>query len=253
MQLVNQPDGFTAYGVDGCPAGWFVVTVRPTGKLEWQVLPTMEDLIRTVEESARIFVDIPIGLPVGSDERECDREARQMLRRPRGSSVFRVPVREVLKATSFSKANAISRRATSTDSNKGKGITKQTFAIVPKISEVDSLLRGCHKARGLVREIHPEVCFAGLAGHPMKHRKKKRAGFEERRSVLGKEWSNIDELIDHVLEETLRKCVERDDVLDAAVAAFTACQDERLLRSLPAKRKVDAHGLPMEMVYAAAD
>lgn len=252
MRLVCQPDGFTAYGVDGCPAGWFVVIVRPTGKFGWQVLPAMDDLIRTVEGPARIFVDMPMGLPDGSDERECDRKARQMLRRPRASSVFRVPVREVLNATSFAEANAISRRATSAGSGKGKGITKQTFAIVRKIAEVDSLLRGCHKARGLVREIHPEVCFAGLVGHPMKHSKKKPAGFKERRSVLGKVWSNVDELIDHVLEETLRKCVARDDVLDAAVAAFTACQDEKLLRCLPADPREDAHGLLMEMVYAAA-
>ena len=253
MRLACQPDGFTAYGVDGCSAGWFAVLVRPTGEFEWQVSHALDDLIRRVEEPARVFVDMPIGLPDGVDERECDRWARQMLGRPRASSVFRVPVREVLKATSFDEAKAISRRSTSTVGSKGKGISKQTFAIVPKIDEVDLLMRGCRKARRLVREIHPEVCFAGLAGQPMRCKKGDPAGFEERRQVLRKVWSNVDELIDNVLERTLRKCVARDDVLDAAVATLTACQDEKLLRCLPVEPKKDAYGLPMEMVYAAAN
>ena len=60
-------------------------------------------------------------------------------------------------------------------------------------------------------------------------------------------------LIGDILKNTLRKRVARDDVLDAAVAALTACQPEMLLRTLPAKPAKDAHGLPMEMVYAAAD
>ena len=125
----------------------------------------------------------------------------------------------------------------------------QAFAIVPKIEEVDTLLRGHPKARGVVREIHPELCFAGLAGHAMKHSKKKSYGFSERRSVLTKLWPEVEKLIDNALQGTLRKHVARDDVLDAAVAALTACQDGRLLRCLG--EGSDAHGLPMEMVYAA--
>ena len=217
------------------------------------MVPTVDCLVRTAEEADRIFIDIPIGLPGGTDEREVDRAARRMLGRPRASSVFRVPVREVLETTSFAQAGRISRKVTSKDGGEGKGISKQAFAIRHKISEVDALLRGCPKARALVREVHPEVCFAGLAGSPMEHNKKRVLGFEERRAELSQVWRDVDVLIDDVLEKTLRKRVARDDVLDAAVAALTACQDEKLLRCLPAERREDAHGLPMEMVYAAAD
>ena len=253
MPLVSRPDGFTAYGVDGCPAGWVVVVVRPTGEPEWRVVPTVDCLVRAAEEGDRILVDIPIGLPDGPDERKCDQEGRKLLGPPRASSVFRVPVRDVLAAKSFAEAGKISRKATSIGGGEAKGVTKQSFAIVPKISEVDNLLRGCAKAHGLVREIHPEVCFAGLAGCPMKHGKKKPAGFKERRAALEEVWPDVGVLIGDILKNTLRKRVARDDVLDAAVAALTACQPEMLLRTLPAKPAKDAHGLPMEMVYAAAD
>lgn len=241
-RIATRPNGFTAYGVDGCTAGWFVVIVPPTGDPDWRVVPVLRDLIGSVEESDRIFVDIPIGLPDGPDERECDLAARRELGKPRSSSVFRVPVREVLKAENYDQASKISRKAT------GKRVTKQSFAIFPKIEEVDTLLR-CHpKARGVVREIHPEVCFAGLSGQAMKHSKRKSSGFSERRSVLLNSWPEVEKLIDNALQGTLRKHVARDDVLDAAVAALTACQDDRLLRCLG--EGSDAHDLPMDMVYA---
>ncbi|MXY53820.1 MAG: DUF429 domain-containing protein [Gammaproteobacteria bacterium] len=245
----HRPDGFTAYGVDGCPAGWFVVVVRPTGKLESRVLTALGDLVSVADESARIFVDMPIGLPDGSEERECEPQARQRLCQPRARSVFRVPVREVLTATSFNEAGEISRKQTAIGAGRGKGVTKQSFAIVPKIREVDELLRGCPKARGMFREVHPELCFAELAGHPMKHSKRKKAGREERCAVLRRYWGDIDELIHAVLEREQRRRVAHDDILDAAAAALTACQPENLLRTLPPNPTKDIHGLPMEMVY----
>ncbi|MCY4056808.1 MAG: DUF429 domain-containing protein [Gammaproteobacteria bacterium] len=201
--------------------------VRPTGEREWRVVPAVDELVRAAADGDRIFVDIPIGLPAGPKERVCDQVERLKLGRPRGSSVFRAPVREVLEAPSFAEAGKISREHTAIDGGEGKGVTKQTFAIIPKISEADKLMRICPKARGLVREIHPEVCFASLTGwRPMKHRKKTKAGFTERRAVLRMAWRDVDGLICDVLEKTLRKCVARDDILDAAVAALTACQDE---------------------------
>lgn len=252
VSLKTRPDGFTAYGIDGCSAGWFVIIVRPTERPEWRVVPRIDCLLRHVETTDRIYVDIPIGLPDGPDERECDQAARRLLGPPRRSSVFRVPVREVLPATSFEHAGQISRRATSVAGGRGVGVTKQTYAILPKIDEVDDLMRRCGKARAVIREIHPEVCFAGLGRRPMKNPKKQTAGFEERRGVLRTIWPDIDELIDDALARTLRKDVARDDVIDAAVAALTACQNEKLLKCLPASRREDSCGLPMEMVYVEA-
>ena len=250
MPLVSQPDGFTAYGVDGCREGWFAVALKSCGKAAWYVVASLRDLVKVAEDTDRIFVDIPIGLPSGPEERQCDKKARQMLGAPRASSVFRAPVRAVLGATNHAEACEISR-ATTQGNARGKGVSVQTFAIVPKIREVDSLLRGSRKARRLVREVHPEVCFRALAGTAMKYSKKKPAGFHERREVLLHAWPCVDSLIDEVLAGTLPKQVARDDILDAAVAALTACQDASLLSRLPQERVEDEYGIPMQMVYAS--
>ena len=191
VSLKTRPDGFTAYGVDGCAAGWFVVVVRPVGRPEWRVVPQIDCLMNQVEATDRIYVDIPIGLPDGSDERWCDKAARRLLGKSRRSSVFRVPVREVLPATSFEQAGQISRRATSVAGGRGVGVTQQAYAILPKIEEVDDLMRRCDKARAVIREVHPEVCFARLGVGPMKNRKGEKAGFEERRKVLTAIWPNF--------------------------------------------------------------
>lgn len=252
VPLKTRPDGFTAYGVDGCPAGWFVVVVRPIDRPEWLVVPRIDRLVSQVEATDRIYIDIPIGLPEGPDERECDKAARRLLGKPRGAAVFRAPVREALSATSLAQAGEISLKKTSTAGGTGKKVPTQTFAIMPKIAEVDDLMRRCGKARAVIREIHPEVCFAGFGRRPMRNPKKQTAGFEERRGVLRAIWPDIDELIDDALARTLRMNVAPDDVMDAAVAALTACQNEKLLKCLPASPREDRCGLPMEMVYAEA-
>lgn len=252
MSVVSQQSGFTAYGVDGCPAGWFAVGLRANGKREWRVHPKFADLVNVAEAADCIFVDIPIGLPTGPEERECDQKARKVLTAPRASSVFRTPVRAVFAARDYAEASKISRATTAKGNTKGKGITKQTYAIVPKIEEVDRLLRDSAKARRLVREVHPEVCFWALAGRPMKYSKKTSAGFKERQEVLRAAWPSVDALVADILAKTLRKSVGRDDILDAAVAALTACQDASVLRHLPEKQIEDECGLPMRMVYAVA-
>ena len=120
------------------------------------MVASLGDLVKVAEDTDRIFVDIRIGLPCGPEERQCDQKAREMLGAPRASSVFHAPVRAELGATNYAQASEINR-ATTQGNTRGKEISKQTFAIAPKIREVDSLLRDSSKARRLVREVHPEV------------------------------------------------------------------------------------------------
>jgi predicted RNase H-like nuclease len=94
-----------------------------------------------------------------------------------GSSVFPAPVRSALTADSWADACALSR----TSALRGKAISKQTFAILPKIREIDTLLQTRTELRAVVREVHPEVSFAELVGKPMIYRKSSVAGREERR------------------------------------------------------------------------
>ena len=244
MSLVSHPNGFTAYGVDGCRDGWLVVALHPSGRSDWFVAASIADIVSVAGESDRVFVDIPIGLPRDARERHCDLAARAALKAPRASSVFRAPVRAVFAARVHEHAGDISAEITQ------KRLPRQTWAIVPKIAEVDNLLRHCDKARHIVREIHPELCFWGLAGTPMPNRKKTGVGFQERLAILTRFWPAAKHFVDGVLRDTRRKDVARDDVLDAVVAALVAAQPAGELRCLPRWPEIDEVGLPMEMVFA---
>jgi predicted RNase H-like nuclease len=232
-------------GVDGCKAGWFSVT-RAGTDLAWQLFPTIKELTTAFLQAERILIDVPIGLPWPETPiRPCDRLARQVLGKPRKSSVFPVPCREALAANGVEAARRINRMRI------GRSVGAQTWGISRKISEIDHLLlRIKGRRRGIIREVHPEVCFWALANRrPMKHNKTTVEGREERLRVLQQYESGVSALLDDVLSKTLRKKVQADDVLDAAVAFVTAEASRGKLTSLSGEPSHDPRGLPIEMLY----
>ncbi|MDH3638247.1 MAG: DUF429 domain-containing protein [Gammaproteobacteria bacterium] len=231
-------------GVDGCPGGWFYF-LHESGEYEFGVVDHFVELVKPASAADMLFVDIPIGLR-GRDtqERLCDKEARKILT-ARRSSVFPAPARAVLNASSYTEAVDMNVNAS------GRKISKQSWAITPKIREVDEVVRSSETIRKIVREAHPEVCFWGLAGgEPMVHYKKTQAGFEERLGLLVNAWSHSEEAAARAFLRYSGLKVSRDDVLDALVAMVTAMQPREHLRTLPASPEIDDEGLPMEMVYA---
>ena len=237
----------TAYGVDGCRKGWFYFALVPGREPEWAVVEEIADLVAGANDSDRIFIDIPIGLPTGGEGRLCDSEARRKLSPHRTSSVFPVPVRSALTAETYDEANKQNREAS------GKGLPKQTYAIMPKIKEVDSLLRGSARARRAVREVHPEICFWALAGgSPMRHGKKTGRGFRERLTLLERFHASAVKWFDEIRTGYRSRDLADDDILDAMALAITASADRGALRTLPELPVEDSCGLPMEMVYAPA-
>ena len=245
MRCVTATSSVTAYGVDGCKAGWFFIALGPSGEIDWGIVRTVGELVKRADDSDRIFIDIPIGLPDGAEDRICDKEARRKLGSRRASSVFPAPARSVLSAGSYEKAKRNSQVAA------GKAVSQQTFAILPKIGEVDGLLRGCAKARRIVREVHPEICFWALAGEkPMVYRKKDRKGRDERRAALERLRPSAGREFEQILNDFLRRDLAPDDILDAMAAAITASADSAAVRTLPERPARDCCGLPMEMVYA---
>jgi predicted RNase H-like nuclease len=189
---------------------------------------------------------MPIGLlDAGPAERACDREARALLGRPRGSSVFRAPSRAALDAADYAAACALNRART------GVALSLQTWNILPKIRELDALLRQQPRLRGRLREAHPEVCLYGLAGgRAMAHNKRTAAGRRERTALL----AHLSPPALHAAETLTaahpRRRVAADDALDAAALAVTAALlGDHPARTLPAHPPADALGLPMEMVY----
>jgi predicted RNase H-like nuclease len=229
-----------ACGVDGCMAGWVVVWHDlENERMRWEVMPRLEDIAGATPRPAVIGIDVPIGL-LESGARECDLLARSRLGFPRSSSVFPAPVRPLLAASNHAEASTI-RKAV-----EGKGMSVKAWGIVPKVREADEAMRADAHLRGLVREVHPELSFAGMnGGRAMTHSKKSAAGRAERVAVLRDEFGAF---IDDALASKPRGCAV-DDLLDAFACTWTAV---RVVHGeaevIPADPPRDAYGLPMEMV-----
>jgi predicted RNase H-like nuclease len=161
--------------------------------------------------------------------------------------VFPAPCRPAIYAPSYEAASQLNLELT-----RKRRLSRQTWAIYNKIREVDELLLGQEAARSNIREIHPEVCFGGLAGHAMRYPKRLPEGFAERRRVLQSAYPFADSIFLDALPYLKNRGVARDDVLDALSAAITARLARSRLMSLPDVPEIDTHGLRMEMVYHQA-
>ena len=228
-------------GIDGCPAGWYVVQTGLGGTLTSKVYTRFADVLADAPSASVIAVDIPIGLTaVGS--RRCDELARRTLAPKRSSSVFPAPLRPVLEAASYPEASAMRR------SIEGKGMSIQTFAITRKVREVDLALEASPTHHERVYEVHPEVCFTHLnGGRPMGFAKKKSAGRAERFSLLAAQFGDAPA---RMVEARTRRDVGADDVLDAFVALWSALRiGHGQHASLPVIPDHDALGRRMAIFY----
>ena len=230
-------------GVDGCRAGWFAIGLEAEGSWQVNIFPDVSSLWGHYRQASVILIDIPIGLKAkGKAERRCDPQARKLLV-PRRSSVFPAPCREAIYASSYEEACDVNQRLT------GKRLSVENWNIIPKIREMDCLLSDDTSARGRIREIHPELCFRGLAGRPMQYAKKRNEGLSERTQLLQSIYPQTADIIAHVLSTYKRKDVARDDILDTLAAAVTGLIGGQNLVSIPQEPEFDERGLRMEMVY----
>jgi predicted RNase H-like nuclease len=205
-------------GVDACKKGW----VGVTSDLRGYFGRTIDELVALATPDGHlelVAIDIPIGLPT-SGPRQADLLARAVVGK-RASSVFSTPIRAALTAATHAEATAMSVKAT------GKGVSQQAYALAAKILEVDAWAKS---ARHRCVEVHPEVSFATMAGHPLNHSKVTWAGSEERRRLLAD--------VGIVLPSELGlagRMAGADDVLDAAAACWTAmrCIDGRAVAHPP--------------------
>lgn len=230
-------------GVDGCKAGWIAVTKDRDG-LMYRIYPSAQDLVAAFPNAERILIDIPIGLPwMAAPIRPCDRLAREVLG-PRRSSVFPVPCRKAAYAESLEVARAANLV------ELGRSLPEQSWGICRKIAEIDNLLQRQPCLRKIIREVHPEVCFWGLAGgSPMQHNKKTKGGLSERLALLSMFEPGARHLLEKVLAKEMRKHVAADDVLDALVAYVVSSGPHARLQVMQAEPLLDQTGLSMEMVY----
>ena len=223
-------------GVDGCSRGWVGILVGGD-VLEALFAPTiggLAEMARGFGELAVMAVDIPIGLP-DMGAREADVMARRRVGR-RSSSVFSTPVRAAIELDVYEQAAQIQKR------DGGAGLTRQAFGLRQKIREVDFWLSS---ARFRVVEVHPEVSFAQVAREPLLYAKSTWAGTEQRRQLLMQ--AGI------ALPSDLGTAGTRagvDDVLDAAVAAWTARRvRDGVAQSLPDTPEIFSDGIPAAIWY----
>ncbi|MEJ2131107.1 MAG: DUF429 domain-containing protein, partial [Gammaproteobacteria bacterium] len=117
-----------------------------------------------------------------------------------------------------------------------------------KIRELDEVLTLAESWRNRIVESHPEICFLRFAGNALPP-KRERTGIDRRRAVIAAQVPGAEHALTAALDETLRRDVAVDDLLDAAVLALAAALPECALEQVPARACVDARGIPMRLVF----
>lgn len=192
-----------AVGIDGWKSGWIAV-VLDGAEINVEYGATLQHLT-DLHGDATIVVDVPIGLPTDG-RREADIQARAFVG-PRRSSVFFAPPAAAMVEETYQRALAVSRE------RFGFGISAQSYALRNKILEAQELI----DSGATLYEGHPEVSFAALKGGPLEYAKRTWNGQMERRRFL----TDTGIAILDTLPAPVAKAPP-DDVLDAAVMAWTA-------------------------------
>jgi predicted RNase H-like nuclease len=187
-----------ALGVDACRGKWLAVALDQGHFEEARLGSDAAALVTAWPQAAAIGVDIPIGLPE-TPLREADRAAREFVGERR-SSVFPTFPSVVLEAPTYEEAKAIC---------VARGWPKasiQSYGMRHRIFEIARLAAADER----VIEVHPEVSFRELLGRT-RSAKRTGSGGSERRLALANAGIDLPDLP-----------YPLDDVLDAAVAAWSA-------------------------------
>lgn len=232
-------------GADGCVGGWIAAFVQAEGgETRVRIVPRFADVLSAPERPAVVAVDMPIGLPerVGPGGRAAEIRVRPLLG-ARQSSVFSVPSRAAIYATDYREACRIAE-ATSQPPRK---VSKQLFNIMPKIREVDEVLRAAPELARRVFEVHPEVAFWRLnGGRAVNEPKKVKSrpygpGIALRRNLLMAAGFS-----EKAVNEEPPRGAAADDLLDAlACAAIAQRLHANVAQPFPHPPQRDAFGLVM--------
>lgn len=241
----------TFVGVDWASRGWLTVAIDGE---EWRATmhPSIHSIWFSYRNAESILIDIPIGLS-SLHRRECDMKAKEFVGTKRASSIFWTPCREAVYAESYEGAKQANEEC------RGDSLSSQAWGLIPRIQEVDRLLRDHEGTRETILESHPEVCFATLHPDESLPSKHDNAGVDERLNAL----EAVDESLPDVYDDLVTRHIEerpawtrrigtsnRDDLLDAMALALTAKLGSDGFDTLPKNPPIDSEGLPMQIVYA---
>jgi predicted RNase H-like nuclease len=217
---------------------------------------SLADLWKAYDEGAditRLCIDIPICLPTGPAERAVDKRCPSYL--DRTSTVFRVPVREALKADTPTEANKKSQMATKSDDTDGVGVQPPAYSIRNQILDVNNFVSDlASTANDIIYEVHPELCFTTLGEDSPQYSKTTAQGVAERLEAL----DTIVEDAATIFGATLT-AIENEvgsdheiriaDVLDTLAATYTAAAPQEEFQLLTGDKE---HTPPQRMAYRSS-
>ena len=224
-------------GIDGSKGGWIAVKQNVNHEDHTEI-DFRDNLIELLTPDIKLaIIDMPVGLDKNPQKggRLVDKEARKILDK-RKSSIFNAPCRVILNAANYAEANSLSKK-------NGLGISKQSWNLVPKIKELDKVLR--IKKRPKIYESHPEICFQFMNDKALKFSKKEAQGIQERKNILVKNGFSK-RFLDKYSKKN--KKFLADDFLDACALSWTA---RRVINkknlNLPENPITDNLGIIMQM------
>ncbi len=197
-------------GVDGTSSGWIAsIGNSKIKRLSTIIFSEKLDKILSDYPNSIVVIDMPVELNKKNYLRECDVLAKRYLGRKFQSSIFIPPLKRLIKCSSYQEANKLSKEIT------GKGLSKQSWHLKNKISEVQVLSKLSYK----IYEGHPECSFKMLKNETLNAKKKSVLGIFERLDLIQK--AGFDPLsISLKLEND--STIKIDDVLDSMVLFITA-------------------------------
>ncbi len=197
-------------GVDGTSSGW-IASIGSSKNKRLCIIKFSEDLGKLLSDypNSVVVVDMPIELNKFNYLRECDILAKKYLGKEFQSSIFIPPLKRVLKCTTYKEANDLSKKIA------GKGLSKQSWHLKRKISEVQKLSKLPNK----IYEGHPECSFKMLKNESLQAKKKSVLGIFERLDLLKK--AGLDPLSIN-LKLGNNYMIKIDDILDSMVLFITA-------------------------------
>lgn len=227
-------------GVDGCKGGWVAASIN-NRQLYLKKYNDFSKMVFEIAQFDGMLVDMVMGLPSNIEqyEKRPDGIARKIV--PRTSTVFAVPSRQAVYEFTKEKQKEANLSAV------GKSLSEQTIAIIPKMREVDEFLLSNEKYVNVIRESHPEACFARLSGGFLMTKKSEKGGIADRVQVLSMFLQDLS--VEYVRKFAKKLGCKPDDILDAICLAVTANLDAQgRTEIMPENPSTDDKGIKMQMV-----
>ncbi len=235
---------FLSVGIDGCKGKWLAVAISHS-EYKINLFNDIREVCEHYENADSILIDMPIGLPESMKDIRPDAELRKALK-GKTSSVFNVPCRQAVYQTEYEATSKINYEI------MGKKLPKQSFAILPKIREIDHFLQINPTWKNRLLESHPEYCFSLLnAGSPVLENKQTANGMTKRLAILNKYYSKSHELLQDFKVNYPALSSKTDDILDAlSLALIGAMGIKNGYHTIPSIPSEDVKAIQMQIVGA---